>query len=130
METKTCNKCGEVKSLDEFYKDKTKKDGYYYPCKMCIKQYRQSKKIKEYNKQYRQSEKYKEYQKQYSQSGKRKEYIKRFCQSEKGKEKNRFYYAKAALKTLTGGIPPIELVELKILTININKFIKQNQNHE
>lgn len=126
METKTCNKCGEVKSLDEFFKDKTKKDGYYYSCKMCIKQYRQSEKIKEYTKQYHQSEKYKEYQKQYPQSEKRKEYIKRYCQSEKGKEKNRFYYSKAALKTLIGCTPPIELIELKTLTIKINKFIKQN----
>lgn len=99
METKTCNKCGEVKSLDEFHKDKKRKDGYCHSCKICIKQYRQSEKGKES--------------------------IKRYNQSEKGKETVRSFYAKAVLKTLIGGTPPIELVELQKLTIKINKFIKQ-----
>ena len=129
METKTCNKCGEVKSLDEFHKDKKRKDGYCHSCKICIKQYRQSEKYKEYTKQYRQSEKIKEYQKQYQKKYHRsenyKESIKRYNQSEKGKETARSFYAKAVLKTLIGGTPPIELVELQKLTIKINKFIKQ-----
>ena len=38
METKKCNKCGEIKSINEFYKDKTKKDGYRIDCKLCNNQ--------------------------------------------------------------------------------------------
>lgn len=35
MTTKTCSKCKEVKPLDEFYKDRTKKDGLRGACKGC-----------------------------------------------------------------------------------------------
>ena len=45
---KKCTKCGEVKSLDEFTKDKYKKDGKSYLCKSCKVVY--SKKIYEKNK--------------------------------------------------------------------------------
>ena len=41
---KKCTKCGEVKSLDEFSKDKRKKDGKQSRCKSCRKEYN-----KEYN---------------------------------------------------------------------------------
>ena len=34
---KNCNKCNETKALDEFYKDKTTKDGLKYRCKKCSK---------------------------------------------------------------------------------------------
>ena len=34
---KTCSKCGEEKSFDEFGKDKQKKDGYRGVCKVCRK---------------------------------------------------------------------------------------------
>ncbi|WP_406192465.1 endonuclease VII domain-containing protein [Streptomyces griseus] len=37
MEPKKCSKCGEVKALDEFPKDKAKKDGYRNNCKACQK---------------------------------------------------------------------------------------------
>ena len=33
---KKCNKCGEVKLLDCFSKDKTNKDGYKSGCKKCL----------------------------------------------------------------------------------------------
>lgn len=34
--TKTCNKCAEIKSLTEFFKDKNNKtDGHYSICKAC-----------------------------------------------------------------------------------------------
>jgi len=33
---KVCNKCGEEKSLDEFYKSSKTKSGYRSPCKSCI----------------------------------------------------------------------------------------------
>ena len=35
MQTKKCSKCGVVKEICEFRKDKTKKDGLYSSCKLC-----------------------------------------------------------------------------------------------
>ena len=35
MTEKECTKCGEIKPLREFYKDKQKPDGYMYWCKIC-----------------------------------------------------------------------------------------------
>lgn len=34
---KQCNKCTELKALDEFYKDRTSKDGHGRSCKECVK---------------------------------------------------------------------------------------------
>lgn len=34
---KQCSKCKEVKSLDEYYSDKQKRDGLYSSCKICLK---------------------------------------------------------------------------------------------
>ena len=39
MESKVCNICNECKPLDEFHKDKTKKDGYGGKCKICKSSY-------------------------------------------------------------------------------------------
>jgi hypothetical protein len=36
---KTCSKCGIQKSLDDFHKDKSMKDGHRYQCKQCIEAY-------------------------------------------------------------------------------------------
>ncbi len=36
---KTCNKCHRLKSLDEFTKDRTRKDGHSNKCKICGKEY-------------------------------------------------------------------------------------------
>lgn len=33
--TKTCSKCGEIKSVNEFPHDKTRRDGFSYWCKVC-----------------------------------------------------------------------------------------------
>ena len=38
METKICNKCKSVKSISEYYKDKTKKDGLTTFCILCKKE--------------------------------------------------------------------------------------------
>ena len=38
---KKCSKCGETRPLDEFYKDRTTKDGYKYRCKVCMKEYKE-----------------------------------------------------------------------------------------
>ena len=35
MDTKRCTKCGEVKPLAEFTKDKSKRDGHSPWCKVC-----------------------------------------------------------------------------------------------
>jgi len=37
---KTCTKCGEMKPLSEFYKDKHSKDGLTSWCKACAREYR------------------------------------------------------------------------------------------
>lgn len=34
---KLCTKCGESKTLEEFYKNKSRKDGLDYNCKICCK---------------------------------------------------------------------------------------------
>jgi len=43
---KICLKCGELKSLEEFYLDKTSKDGKRSACKECIKEYDRQWRIK------------------------------------------------------------------------------------
>lgn len=69
IEMKKCTNCGEVKPLEEFYKDKSKKDGRERRCKVCKKRYYEAnrEKISEQKKQYREDnrEKILEYQKQY-----------------------------------------------------------------
>jgi hypothetical protein len=47
MEIKKCSACGEVKSVNEFHKNKKKKDGYHNTCKVCRK--------KEYKKYYQEN---------------------------------------------------------------------------
>lgn len=47
---KKCSKCGELKSVEEYYKDKACKDGIKFRCKCCEKEHR---------KQYYQSASYK-----------------------------------------------------------------------
>jgi hypothetical protein len=44
--SKKCTKCGEVKPLEDFYKDKSKKDGRESNCKLCRKAYHQANKGK------------------------------------------------------------------------------------
>ena len=50
MNTKVCSKCGETKSLDDYQTDKSKKDGKYSSCKLCVsflrKSYREENKEK------------------------------------------------------------------------------------
>lgn len=77
---KICSKCKEMKSLTEFYTDKTRKDGKHSHCKSCIKQHRQANREKiavyqkEYNNQYRQSNKetIAERMKEYNQANRKK----------------------------------------------------------
>ena len=39
MQEKTCTFCNETKLISEFYKDKTRNDGYDSKCKLCKKEY-------------------------------------------------------------------------------------------
>ena len=39
-----CTKCGEMKEYEDFYSDKTNKDGVMNWCKECLKEHRASKK--------------------------------------------------------------------------------------
>lgn len=57
MKTKFCNKCKKDKSVDDFHKNPTKKDGLQTMCKECRKEYHKE----HYNKN---SEKYKQNAKQ------------------------------------------------------------------
>jgi hypothetical protein len=56
---KKCSKCKEEKSYDEFYKDKRRKDGFYYRCKICTSEANKNSrnknkdKVKEDNKKWR-----------------------------------------------------------------------------
>ena len=38
MDKKRCPKCEDTKSLEKFYKDSSKKDGYASHCKVCRKE--------------------------------------------------------------------------------------------
>ena len=43
MKTKVCSICKIEKSIFEFYKDKSRKDGFNYRCKFCVRQYNKNK---------------------------------------------------------------------------------------
>ena len=113
MATKICKKCGIEKPLDEFYKDKSKKDGHENKCKEC--KYTKKKiyvpvkeghKIcctcgeeKSFDNFYKKGNGYrsncKECEnkriKKYANTKKRKEYLKEYKRSEKAKESNSRY---------------------------------------
>ena len=38
--SKTCTKCGETKSLDDFHRDKRRPDGRKSDCKECVREYK------------------------------------------------------------------------------------------
>ena len=95
-----CNVCKEIKPLNEFHKDKLRKDGRQSVCKGCRKQYQKNyqpqyyednkERIIEWNKQYRQDnkEKIKEEKKQYRQDNKAK-----LNEYQKNKRKNNIVFA-------------------------------------
>lgn len=39
METKYCNRCGEIKPITEFYKNKSSNDGHAFYCAQCHRKY-------------------------------------------------------------------------------------------
>ena len=58
IKTKRCSKCGRILPIDNFSKDKTKKDGLRSNCKECCSKYQQTNRQylnqyqREYNKEY------------------------------------------------------------------------------
>lgn len=53
-QTKICSSCEIEKTLDEFYNDKSKKDGKSNYCKKCEAEYNRPEKYKQYYKEYNQ----------------------------------------------------------------------------
>jgi hypothetical protein len=94
---KKCSKCGKIKLLTEFYKDRTKKDGLRSACKVCCKEddkryYKNNpEKVRERNRIWRENNP--EYDKEYykNNSEKIKEYCKKYRKNnvEKDKENNK-----------------------------------------
>lgn len=41
MDSKTCNKCKQVKNIDNFHKNSIKRSGYSNECKDCTREYNQ-----------------------------------------------------------------------------------------
>lgn len=96
---KTCSKCKEEKSFDEFHKHKSSKDGYRSQCKECRKEIEKkyyienniSLKIKEKRKF---DKRYIEYNRKYKDSNKEfiNELKRNWSKSEKCKESQKIYY--------------------------------------
>ena len=63
-----CSRCKELKSVDEFGKDRSRKDGLTGRCKGCMKEYQQSDNGKAAQRKYRQSDSGKVAHKKYNQS--------------------------------------------------------------
>ena len=78
---KKCSKCKEVKTLNNFYKHKTNKDGYWGYCKDCHYQYQKEYRLKNQDKikEYalKNKDKLKEYKRDYFQKNQKK-ILKRF----------------------------------------------------
>jgi len=94
---KYCSKCGQIKELDKFNKNKSFKDGLASWCKECSKKYfkNNKEKIKKSRKEYfkNNKENRKKYQKEYRESNKEniKKYQKEYRQSERGKKVKKKY---------------------------------------
>lgn len=67
---KTCNKCGEIKELTEFYRSSISNSGLCPACKQCAKKYRDEnkEKINFYSKEYRKTDACKIAKKKYQQT--------------------------------------------------------------
>jgi len=90
--TKICNTCMIEKSTDEFYKDKTKWDGFIPQCKKCIKEYRLAnhEKIKKQNRD--SYHKHNNDRKETMKSNYRRNKETRKLQAQEYREKNKEYY--------------------------------------
>lgn len=139
-EAKKCSKCGEVKLLIKFNKNKYNKDGLSGQCIICIKNYKviNKEKIKEQTKKYNQKrkeqkkywaesnkEKVKESRKKWNENNKekRKEYLKQYNKEYAQKNKKvRLEYAKNKQKEYRENNPIFKLKSN--LRRRINRYIK------
>ena len=126
MKTKICSKCGEEKSIIEYAKDKTHKDGLSSQCKNCrnFHQYKYTKKWRMKNK-----DKHVQYSIAYQ-----KKYPNKRRQKEKRQHQNLINsYVKQLLSRRTNLSAldiPIELVELKREHIKLGRLLKGIQNED
>jgi len=130
VDKKICSKCHQEKSLEKFYKNKTKKDGYSFWCKSCHnarhKQYYEANKgkIAVWEKQYREINKDKIAQ--YHEANKdkmdawRKQYGKILTETLDDK------YIRQRL-SLKGLQVPQQLIEVKRLHLQIFRHLKEAQ---
>lgn len=84
--TKVCNKCKEEKLISEFYKDKTKKDGFHTLCKKCQKQHQQTEVYKQWAAGYERSSARKQRRLERERTVEYKEVDKRYRESQQGKQ--------------------------------------------
>lgn len=86
-----CCKCGGIKTVDNFNKNKSKKDGVYNICKECRKEYNKNNREKEYERQRRYYENNKDRERkkrrQYYENNKEKESKRKRQRYENNKEK-------------------------------------------
>lgn len=100
MNTKQCRKCNQIKSINDFYNDKSQKDGKQNICKICsrknVDKYRAEnpEKIKEQDKKKYQNNKeyYNQKNRERSESPERKEYLKKMYNTDKYRSKQRSKY--------------------------------------
>jgi len=96
--TKRCSKCKQAKSISEFHKNRSKKDGFHHYCKVCTKAYQKSEKGRAITNRYQQSKKGKASQKRNNQSEAHKAAMRRYNRSERGKARDRLYRKTARAK--------------------------------
>ncbi len=93
---KKCSKCEEVKSFEEFYRDKSRKNGFRFQCKSCVKAYGEANKdrIKARSKAYHEANKDKvnTKKKAYYEANKDRKKAYREANKEKIKDKKKAYY--------------------------------------
>ena len=100
MATKKCKKCGEVKPLNEFHKEKRSKDGHNTKCKRCRSKQRKQHyednkdKVKEQQAKYRKTHKEEILKKQKEYRDNTKEQAKQYYKNNKGwiLERTKQYY--------------------------------------
>lgn len=137
IQTKKCSRCGEVKAVEEFHKDKCNRDGLRSWCKMCTREQRKDN-YKEYYKEYR--EKNKERIKKYHEENKerRRQYLKQYQENNKDvfrkkgteyQENNRIQLDKTVyhINTCPEELKPLLIKMIKIR--EIKSILKQKRRY-
>lgn len=133
---KICSKCGALKIISDFYRDKSRADGYNYSCKTCIKALRV-----EFRAGVEQGKKA-EYQRKYYRTDGGKEAtlraINKYQQSEHGRVKrniaeqrsrdnlsDKYIKSSIARGRISMKVVPTEMVELKRVYLQIKRELKE-----